>query len=67
VISCGFISLIEKHSKGGTRQNLVEYRLYILFKEIATAPSFALCMVEAGGIEPTVRKTDYRSISERRL
>lgn len=24
-------------------------------------------MVEAGGIEPTVRKTDHRRISERRL
>jgi len=24
-------------------------------------------MVEAGGIEPTVRRTDHRSISERRL
>jgi len=24
-------------------------------------------MVEAGGIEPTVRKTDHRSVSERRL
>ncbi len=24
-------------------------------------------MVEAGGIEPTVRKTDHRSFSERRL
>jgi len=24
-------------------------------------------LVEAGGIEPTVRKTDHRSFSERRL
>ena len=47
---------------------LVEDRTFsIKSKYHLTVAECSLCMVEAGGVEPTVRKNDHKSISERSL